>query len=97
MQFTVRGKVWRYDGPAGWFFVSLSRKQAAQLRATPMVARVGWGYVPVVARVGTSEWRTTLFPSRKDETYLIAIKADVRKREGIAAGDTVVLAVRVLS
>jgi hypothetical protein len=97
MQFTVRGKVWRYEGPAGWFFVSLSQRQAAQLRATPMVAKVGWGYVPVVARVGGSEWRTTLFPSAKDETYLIAIKATVRKREGIAAGDTVAVDVRVLS
>lgn len=95
MQFTVRGKVWRYDGPAGWFFVSLSRRQAAQVRATPMVAKVGWGYVPVVARVGDTEWRTTLFPSTKDETYLIALKADVRKREGIAVGDAVVIDVRL--
>lgn len=96
MEFTVRGKVWRYAGPGGWFFVSLAKKQAAQLRATPGIGKVAWGYIPVTARVGQTEWRTTLFPSRKDATYLIAIKADVRKREGIVAGDTVRVAVRVV-
>ena len=95
MEFTVRGNVWRYEGPGGWFFVSLSRQQAAQLRATPGIAKVAWGYIPVVARVGETVWRTTLFPSRKDETYLLAIKADVRKRERVVAGDAVAVEVRV--
>ncbi len=69
---------------------------AAAGDATPGIGKVAWGYIPVRARIGQTEWHTTLFPSRKDETYLIAIKSDVRKRERIVAGDAVRVAVRVL-
>lgn len=95
MQFTVRGKVWRYEGPGGWHFVSVGAKQSSQVKNTPMLAKVGWGNVPVVARIGGSEWRTTLFPT-KEGRYLIAIKADVRRREKIAEGATVSITVRVV-
>jgi hypothetical protein len=50
--------------------------------------RIAWGYIPVTAKLGTTEWKTTLFPS-KEGPYLLAIKASVRKKEAIEEGDAV--------
>lgn len=49
---------------------------------------MGWGYVKVMANVGRTEWATTLFPT-KEKDFLIAIKAAVRRAEGIKEGDLI--------
>ena len=47
----------------------------------------GWGMIPVTARIGRTEWTTSLFP--KDGAYVVPVKASVRKTEGISDGDVV--------
>lgn len=47
----------------------------------------GWGVVPVEASVGGLTFTTSLFP--KDGTYLLPIKAAVRRATGVTAGDGV--------
>lgn len=47
-------------------------------------------------RIGTTEWTTSLFPERKSKTYLFAIKASVRKKEDLAAGDRVTVRIHIL-
>ncbi len=73
---------------AGWFFVSLEKKISAQIKWMEDLKKVGLGFVCVKAKVGKTTWSTTLFPT-KEGLYLIAIKAGVRKKEGLQAGDVV--------
>ena len=47
----------------------------------------GWGMIPVQARIGNTEWPTSLFP--KDGSYLVPLRATVRKAERLAEGDSV--------
>lgn len=54
-----------------------------------LVERRGFGSVRVIARIGAVEWRTSLFPERESGGYILPLKADVRRRAGIAAGDEV--------
>lgn len=84
--FQIRGKVWRYPGPAGWFFVNTGREVADGIRFFEDLEKVGWGYIKVTAQVGRTQWDTTLFPT-KEKDFLLAIKASVRKAEGIQEGD----------
>jgi hypothetical protein len=79
----------------GWHFVNLSPKQSAEVRARFGGEAGGFGSLPVRVKVGRTEWRTSIFPDRKSRSYLFAIKADVRKAEGIAAGDAITAVVRV--
>ena len=51
--------------------------------------RRGWGAVPVTVQIGKTAWQTSLFPDKKSESYLFAIKAEVRRQEAIVAGDTI--------
>ena len=50
----------------------------------------GFGSVRVAVTIGSTTWKTSLFPS-KEGAYLLPIKAEVRKKERIAAGDAVPL------
>jgi hypothetical protein len=86
--FAIRSMVWRYPGDAGWFFVNTGPKVAESIRWFEEVEKVGWGYVKVLARIGETEWATTLFPT-KEKDFLLAIKAAVRKAEGIKEGDLI--------
>jgi hypothetical protein len=47
----------------------------------------GWGMIPVLATIGEHTFYTALFP--KDETYLLPLKASVRRRTNITAGDVI--------
>ena len=81
-------KVWLYPGVGGWHFVYLPKSEVARV-ADMKVQKVGFGFIPVTATIGTTSWRTTVFPSKKEGTYLLALKAMVRKKEQIVAGDMV--------
>jgi hypothetical protein len=46
--------------------------------------------------IGKTQWRTSLFPDKKTNSYLVAIKAAVRKGENIEAGETVTATIHIL-
>ncbi len=76
---------WR--GPAPWFYAPLPAEHAATVRRASRLVSYGWGCIPVEARVGEVAFKTSLFP--KDDTYLLPLKAAVRKHAAITAGDVV--------
>lgn len=82
---TLQGEVWRYEGAAGWYFVTLPATAAREIREV-FGAAGGWGSVRVAATVGETTWATSIFPDKKTASYLLPIKAAVRKSEGIEAG-----------
>jgi hypothetical protein len=82
-------KVWKYSGVAGWHFVTVPHVQSNRVHQWTVLKKVGFGYIPVTARVGATTWKTTLFPSKDKGPYLLALKASVRKKEEIFEGDTI--------
>jgi hypothetical protein len=49
--------------------------------------------IPVRARIGATEWQTSLFP--KDGLYVVPLKDAVRRAEGLDEGDTVTVRLTV--
>lgn len=89
--FEVKGKVWRYEGPGGWHFVYVPKDLSQRIKdAARNKKKAGFHFVRVKATIGKTSWQTTLFPT-KDGPYLIAIKAEVRRTEGIEEGEMVIL------
>lgn len=91
----MRAGVWLYPGAGGWHFANLSPRQSFEIKERFGRERPGFGAVPVRVTIGDTTWETSLFPDRKSGTYLFAIKAAVRKAEGIASGDRVTAVVQV--
>ncbi|MBS3902834.1 MAG: DUF1905 domain-containing protein [Anaplasmataceae bacterium] len=94
--FSVKAEVWLYPGMAGWHFVTLPKKTAADIKSSFGKKARGWGSLPVEVVLGKTKWKTSIFPDKKSESYLFPVKAEVRKKEKIGAGDMVGFKVRVL-
>lgn len=91
-RFKVQGVVWLYPGDSSaWHFVTLPRSASEEIRELTRSVKRGWGSVPVRATLGKTTWETSMFPDRKANAYLLPLKAQVRKRERITAGDTVLM------
>jgi hypothetical protein len=95
-RYKMRAKVWLYKGMAGWHFVTLPKKQSAQIKKAFGSMKRGWGSLPVLATIGKTRWKTSIFPDKKSQSYLLPLKADVRKRERMIAGDTITCFIEVI-
>jgi hypothetical protein len=91
---TCRVKLWLYHGPGGWYFVTLPKRLAAKIKFA-VERKNAWGSIRVKAQIGRTRWATSLFPDSKAGSYLLPVKADVRRKEKLAAGDTVALAFEI--
>jgi hypothetical protein len=86
---TITAAIWLWnDGAATWHFLTIPADQAVEVKAQAFGNRRGFGSVRVEATINDVTWRTSVFP-RKSGGYILPIKADVRRRAGIAAGDDV--------
>lgn len=83
-----RAKIWVYSGMGGWHFATLPASLAKKIRGG-LQPRRGFGSVRVLARIGKTEWKTSIFPDTKSKSYLLPVKANVRKAERIIGGKTV--------
>lgn len=93
--YKLRTEVWQWKG-GKWHFASLPKKHSAEIqRRFGAVAR-GWGSIRIEVSVGDTTWKTSLFPDKKKGQYIFAIKAAVRKAEGIAAGDKITAHIHIL-
>lgn len=89
VQLSGAGKVWRYEGPGGWHFLTLPKTLALEMKKVAGSSRRGWGSVRVEATIGTTTWTTSVFPDAKTGSFLLPIKKEVRNAEGIGEGDRV--------
>ncbi|MEO1287802.1 MAG: DUF1905 domain-containing protein [Chloroflexota bacterium] len=87
------GKIIYWRGPAPWYFVPVPDEQSEDIEVISSEVTYGWGVIPVLARIGDTEWTTSLFP--KDGRYLIPIKASVRKAEELEQGDSVTVELEI--
>jgi hypothetical protein len=76
---------WR--GPAPHYFVPVPAGLCEEVREMARDVTYGWGMVPVVVRIGASQWETSLWP--KDGGYLVPVRAWVRRAEALELGGTV--------
>jgi hypothetical protein len=79
------GKVERFPGKMGWHFVAVPNAMIPSKRR-----QVRYGLIPVELRLGQTKWKSSLLP-KGDQTYFVALKASVRKREQVNMGDTVTI------
>ena len=80
MDFDFQGPVIEWRGPAPFYFVRIPETESADIKFAAKGIEY-WGPVPVVVRIGGTEFSTALFP--KDGRYLVPLKDAVRKAEEI--------------
>ncbi|MEK7646467.1 MAG: DUF1905 domain-containing protein [Patescibacteria group bacterium] len=87
--YTLTSKVFVYPGMSAWRFLALPKPQAQEIKEKFGVHARGWGSLPVSVTIGTTRWNTSIFPDKKSGTYLLPLKAKIRKMEDIFDHSTV--------
>ena len=82
-------ELWEHDpgAPGSWHFITLPVEVADEIEVESG-PREGFGSVRVEVRVGRSTWETSLFPDAKAGSFVLPVKKQVLMAEGIEAGDS---------
>lgn len=95
IKYTFKVKPWKYQGQAGWVFVSLPAKTAREIRRHFKTEEEGWGRLKTLAQIGNTEWKTAIWFDTKLNTYLLPLKSDVRKKENVIIDKAIAVTVYI--
>lgn len=88
--------IWKGSDAAGrWYFITVPEEQSADIRAHAFGNPRGFRSVKVEARIEEVTWRTSVFPLNSGG-YLLPVKAEVRRKADLAAGDEVTVLLELL-
>lgn len=94
--YTISSKVFLWSGEqVAWRFAGVDKKTAADITERFGKNRRGFGSIPVEVTIGKTTWKTSIFPDSKSGTYLLPLKASVRKAEGLYADDVVKIKLKI--
>jgi hypothetical protein len=94
--YTLSSKIWLYPGMAGWHFITVPKKESAAIKKDFGRHARGWGSLKVHATLGKTSWDTSIFPDSKSGTYLLPLKAHIRKKQEVEAGDRVTFSIDIV-
>lgn len=90
LQFKLTEKLWLYKGDkVSWHLITIPVDDSRQIKFFTSDLQRGWGAVPVNVTIGNTKWKTSIFPDKKSATYILPVKAEIRKKEQIKEGDEV--------
>ncbi|MCE9623534.1 MAG: DUF1905 domain-containing protein [Actinomycetia bacterium] len=82
--FEFTAPLWLYGGKATWHFVTLPFEVTDQIDEVSHESKRGFGSVRVRATIGATTWATSIFPDNTRKSFILPVKASVRKAEGLA-------------
>ena len=86
------GPVVEWRGPSPFYFLRIPEEESADIKFAARGIEY-WGQVPVLVRIGDTEFTTALFP--KDGGYLIPLKVSVRLSAGIEVDEVLEVSLSV--
>ena len=98
VEIVFDAELWLWDARRNdaWVFVTLPSSDSEEIRDLAGGLRRGFGSVRVRARIGGSEWATSIFPSSADGTYVLPLRKKVRDAEQLFDGGPVKVRLEVL-
>jgi hypothetical protein len=93
--FALQSKVIVYPGFGAWRFLHVGSDVSRQIKIDFGTRAAGFGSIRVRVCIGSTTWDTSIFPDKKSGTYLLPLKAAIRKKEEIADDDIVSFSVTI--
>lgn len=95
IKYNFSAKIWKYDTPNGWYFVSLPIPISKEIRENLKWQEEGWGRMKTKAEVGDIIWETAIWFDTKLNTYILPIKAEVRKKASLNSNQNIKVSIWV--
>ncbi|MEO0870526.1 MAG: DUF1905 domain-containing protein [Pseudomonadota bacterium] len=93
---TERLPLTRWEGDRGTYhLVTFTGAAAEDLAAHALLDRLelgrrrGFGSIKLTARIGETEWTTSVFPQKGQSEWVLLVSKTVMRAEGLAQGDRV--------
>lgn len=86
VSYSFSGPLWEWTSRTSWYFVSVSEVVADDIEERFGSNAGGFGSIRVEATVGETTWRTSIFPSTTEKTYVLPVKKSVRSAEQLEPG-----------
>lgn len=80
IQYDFTAKIWQYDGPNGWYFVTVPATISEEIRTHLKWQEEGWGRLKASAKINELEWKTAIWFDSKQKTYLLPLKSEIRTK-----------------
>ena len=81
MKIKFQGPMIEWRGPSPFYFVPIPEGSSKKIKAMAAQLTYGWGVIPVLGRIGKTDFSTALIP--KDGLYYLPIKNAVRFAENL--------------
>lgn len=93
----------RWQGDRGTYHLLVITGDTAEaiamherLRRLEYGARRGFGSVKVLAHIGDTEWKTSVFPQERSTQWILLVSRKVMRAEDLAEGDEVRLELELI-
>lgn len=80
-----------------WYFLPITKAVGREIKDRYGMNARGFGSLPVSVTIGNTVWRTSIFPDRSSGSYILPVKASVRKQEDLFLNDSVRFTIMVES
>ena len=85
--------LWKPEG--AWVFATVPLDVADEIKEI-VPDRRGFGSVRVEVRIGSTVWRTSVFPDSSSGCFVLPVKKGVRVAEGVDVGDDAEIELTIL-
>ncbi|HMS92604.1 MAG TPA: DUF1905 domain-containing protein [Candidatus Saccharibacteria bacterium] len=93
--YSFETKVRVYLGEAAWYYVTLPKSIAREIDFEHGHHKAGFGSLRVRVTIGQTSWQTSIFTDTKSSSYMLPLKVEVRKAEGIEVGNRVQIGLEI--
>ena len=93
MKIKFQGTMIEWRGPSPFYFVPVPEAQSKKIKAIAAQLTYGWGVIPVIGKIGKTDFSTALIP--REGVYFLPIKNAVRFAEELEVGSEVSVSISV--
>ena len=93
--YTFSSELWEPPVEPAWVFATVPAQESDEISELAG-NRPGFGSVRVEVTIGATSWKTSLFPSKQVQAYVLPVKRAVREAEGLDIGDVVTISLVVV-
>jgi hypothetical protein len=86
--WSFTAELWEWTSKTSWFFFSVPEADADEIEEQFGRTAAGFGSIRVEVTIGSTTWKTSIFPSASEKTYVLPVKKAVRKAEGLDPGSS---------
>ncbi len=84
-----KSELWIWQAEKGaWHFLTVPPEESDAIKLFAGGTKGGFGSVKVSVTIGSSTWKTSVFPNKDRGGYILPVKKAVRTKEDLSVGDT---------